>query len=227
MARQSLKATGVEVRTAAQPPPGPAYDAVIATCAVTRIPATWLDACREGGAIILPWSPHPASQSTPIVAMHKNETVSAGPFVREGAFMLDRTQRPGELRFPGLGQAPTHSADFPASSIDLINSGVLTQLMLMLPGVRLGTGVRPFQGGHGRIVWMGAKEAWAYIWPDGTVTSAGQCPLQESAARAYRLLEETGFPGIDAFTLNVSPDRASYRVACLSSGQVWHHPVAP
>lgn len=226
-ARQRLAGSGVEVHTASEPPAGRIYDAVIATCAVTRIPPAWLDVCVESGLIVLPWSPHPASQSTPVAALQKSTAASVGAFVREGAFMRDRSQRPGDLPFPGLGQAPTHTAHFPISSTELITSGVLTQLMLMLPGMRLGTGVRPFQGQHGRIVCMGTSAAWAYIWPDGTVTSAGQDRLGESAARAYRLLEKTGFPSLDAFTLSVRPDCASYRVEYSSAGQAWHHRVAP
>ncbi|MBF6842140.1 protein-L-isoaspartate(D-aspartate) O-methyltransferase, partial [Acinetobacter baumannii] len=138
------------------------FDAVIATCAATRIPTEWIAAAERGARVVLPWSPHPAAHSTPIVALTRTADGASGPFVREAAFMRDRTQRAGDLPFPGLGQRPTPLADFPVGSVELIGSGMMTQLMLTLPGVRLGTGVRPFQGGHGRIVWLGAGKAWAY-----------------------------------------------------------------
>ncbi|MGW5879170.1 protein-L-isoaspartate O-methyltransferase family protein [Nocardiopsis terrae] len=225
LARERLGGTGVTVRTAAQPPEGEAFDAVIATCAATRIPAGWLAAAEPGARIVLPWSPHPAAHSTPIVALTRTDTDMTGPFVREAAFMRDRTQRAGDLPFPGLGRPPTPLADFPVGSVELIGSGMMTRLMLMLPGVRLGTGVRPFRGGHGRIVWTGAGEAWAYVWPDGTVTGGGDRDLAAELADAYQLLRKAGLPTLDAFSLEAGAERDSYRIACGTVGRSWNHPV--
>lgn len=225
LARERLGGSGVDVRTAAAPPAGEVYDAVIATCAVTQIPAAWLAAAEEGAPCVLPWSPDSGAHSTPIVVLRRHGPISAGPFVREGAFMRDRTQRPGALPFPGLGRPPTRTADFPVGSVELIGSGMMTQLMLMLPEVRLGTGVRPFQGQHGRIVWMGAGESWAYIWPDGTVTCGGDRPLRDALAHAYQQLQDAGFPSLTAFTLHIDPERASYQVTCPVMGRLWNHHV--
>lgn len=173
LARERLSGTGAAVRTAAAPPTEGTYDAAIATCAVTRIPRSWVSVSREGGTLVLPWSPHPAAHSIPIAALrHRGESVS-GPFAREGAFMRDRAQRPGELPFPGLGRSATPLGSYPVGAVELVGSGTLTQLLLMLPGVRLGAGLRPFHGTPDRIVWMGAGTAWAYLWPDGTVTGGG------------------------------------------------------
>ncbi|MES0833637.1 protein-L-isoaspartate(D-aspartate) O-methyltransferase [Nocardiopsis tropica] len=226
-ARERLTGTGVTVRTAAEPPTGEVYDAVVATCAATRIPRAWLTAADDGAALVLPWSPHPAAHSTPIAALTVRGGRASGPFVREAAFMRDRTQRPGDLPFPGLGQPPAQAPGFPVGSGELIGSGTLTRLMLMLPGVRLGTGVRPFRGGHGRIVWTGAGPAWAYVWPDGTVTGGGDRDLGAELADAYRRLREAGLPALDAFTLEVDPERDFYRVSCAAVGRHWDHPVAP
>jgi hypothetical protein len=227
LARERLEGLGVHVRTAALPPAGQAYDAVIATCAATQIPTEWLDAAEQGAPLVLPWSPHPSARSTPVVALRKDAQRGAGTFVREAAFMRDRTQRPGNLPFPGLGQRPTHSADFPAGSVELIGSGMMTQLMLMLPGVRLGTGVRPFHGGHGRIVWMGTAESWAYIWPDGTITGGGERPLGDTLAHAYRQLQDAGLPELESFLLEADPGCGSYRVTCSAMDQEWIHHVLP
>lgn len=225
LARERLQGSGVHVRTAATAPAGQAYDAVIATCAATRIPVEWLVCTEEDAPLVLPWSPHPAAHSTPIAALHKDGPRGTGRFVREAAFMRDRTQRPGEVPFPGLGQRPTHSDRFAAGSVELIGSGMMTQLMLMLPGVRLGTGVRPFQGGHGRIVWMGAGQSWAYLWPDGTATGGGEPSLSQDLAQAYGQLQEAGSPGLDAFYLEADPGQGSYRVVCSAMDRVWHHRV--
>ncbi|WP_201296840.1 MULTISPECIES: methyltransferase domain-containing protein [unclassified Nocardiopsis] len=225
LARERLTGTGVTVRTAAEPPSGQVYDAVIATCAATRIPDGWF-AAADGAVLVLPWSPHPAAHSTPIVALTVRENRGSGSFVREAAFMRDRTQRPGDLPFPGLGQKPAPAAALPVGSVELISSGMMTQLMFMMPGVRLGTGLRPFRGEPGRIVWMGAGSAWAYVWPDGTVTSGGDRALGEELGEAYRLLQGFGLPGLGSFTLEADPGQGAYRVTCAALGQHWEHPIA-
>lgn len=235
LARERLTGTGVVVRTAAEPPTGESYDAVIATCAATRIPDGWI-AAADDATLVLPWSPHPAAHSTPVVALSVRGGGGSGRFVREAAFMRDRTQRPDDLPFPGLGRPPKPAPDFPVGSVELLGSGTMTQLMLMLPGVRLGTGVRPFGGGHGRIVWMGAGAeeaagaagaAWAYVWPDGTVTGEGDRALGVELADAYRELQKAGLPALDAFTLGLAPGHGSYRVACAATGSAWDHPATP
>jgi protein-L-isoaspartate O-methyltransferase len=220
LARERLTGRGVIVRTAAEPPSEEVYDAVIATCAATRIPDGWF-ATAEGSVLVLPWSPHPAAHSTPIVALTMREGCGSGRFMR------DRTQRPGDLPFPGLGQQPTPAADFPVGSVELIGSGMMTQLMLMMPGGRLGTGLRPFRGEPGRIVWMGVGPAWAYVWPDGTVTGGGDRALGEELGHAYRLLRGAGLPGLESFDLESDAGQGSYRVACAALGQHWAHPVSP
>lgn len=226
LARERLTGTGVTVRTVSAPPDGEVYDAVIATCAVTRIPPSWTAALRKGGALVLPWSPHPAAHSTPIAVLrHRGGSVS-GRFVREGAFMRDRTQRPGDLPFPGLGRRPVPLEPLPVGSVELIGSGMMTPLLLMLPGMRLGTGMRPFHGRPGRIVWMGAGQAWAYLWPDGTVTGGGDRALGEELAESYRMLREAGLPGVEHFALEAGPDRGSYRVVCEVFDGYWEHAVS-
>lgn len=228
LARERLTGTGATVRTAAMPPAGESFDAVIATCAVTRVPQPWLDAAVEDARIVLPWSPHPAAHSTPIVALNRTgKTGASGPFVREAAFMRDRTQRPGKLRFPGLGRTPATRDRFPLGSVELIGSGMMTQLLLMTPARRLGTGVRPFQGGHGRIVWMGDGEAWAYVWPDGTVTGDGDSSLAADLATAYRDLSDAGLPGLDTFSLDTDGGRDFCRVTSTALGGHWDHPTDP
>lgn len=207
-------------------PPGQVYDAVIATCAAPQIPAEWFAAGEEGASVVLPWSPHPAAHSTPIVALHKDDQNGTGAFVQEAAFMRNRTQRPGDLPFHGLGQRPTRSEDFPVGSVELIGSGMMTQLMLMLPGVRLGTGARPFQGGHGRIVWMGAGKAWTYVWPDGTITGGGEPPLGDTLAHAYRQLQDARLTEPESFFLEADPGRGSYRVTCSAMGQGRDHHIS-
>ncbi|MEU2971230.1 methyltransferase domain-containing protein [Nocardiopsis alba] len=226
-ARERLEGTGVRVLTSATPPSEEEFDAVIATCAVSRIPTEWLTAADEDAPVVLPWNPHPAVHSTPIVVLRRRGRIGAGPFVREAAFMRDRTQRSDDPPFPGLGRSPDRTSDLPVGSIELITSGLMTRLMLMLPGTRIGTGVRPFGSGHGRIVWLGDEEgSWAYVWPDGTATGGGARLMEEELANAYRWLENTGFPELSTFSLEADPGRDLYRVTCSAMEWAWEHRVS-
>ena len=225
LARERLTGTGVTVWTAAAPPEGEVFDAVIATCAVTRVPDPWSAALADGGSLVVPWSPHPAAHSTPVAALTKRDGRLRGPLVRDAAFMRDRTQRVEGLPFPGLGRPPKPTGTFPVGSVELIGSGMMPQLLLMVPGVRMGTGVRPFQDGHGRIVWMGAGDAWAYVWPDCSVTGEKDRTLSRDLADAYQSLADAGFPALDSFSLEIGPHRDSYRVECARVGEHWDHPV--
>ncbi|MBR8745089.1 methyltransferase domain-containing protein [Nocardiopsis sp. MG754419] len=224
-ARERLIATGVDVRTANGPPVGEVFDAIIATCAVTRVPDTWSAALVENGPLVLPWSPRPDVRSTPVVALTKRAGRLRGAFLREATFMRDRTQRVEHPPFPGLGRTPGPAGVVSVGSVEMIGAGNLPRLQLMMPGVRLGAGVRPFQGGHGRIVWMGDGEAWAYVWPDGSVTGEGERALGRESAEAHRLLADAGVDGMGAFTLEVAPERDAYRVACAALERWWDHPV--
>ncbi|MFL1427338.1 MULTISPECIES: protein-L-isoaspartate O-methyltransferase family protein [unclassified Nocardiopsis] len=228
-ARARLEGSGVRVATGALPPPGSGtFDAVIATCAVSRVPPEWLARVGPGAVVVTPWAASSDWQRTPVAALVKGEEGRAsGPFVCDAMFMHDRTQRVPDGDFPGLGHRPEATSVLPFTSAHVVEHNVLTPLMLMLPGVRVGLGLRPFNGGHGRIVYLGASDgSWAYLWPDGSVTGGGTLPLAERLGDAHRRLSEAGLPGLAEFSLEVGPPGEAYRVRAGSLG-TWEHPPRP
>ncbi|MGW9636991.1 methyltransferase domain-containing protein [Nocardiopsis alba] len=222
-ARGRLDATGVRVVHGAEIPEG-GYDAIIATCAVSRVPEEWIASVPVGAPIVVPWAPSSEHESTPVAALRVRDDGSAyGPFVRDAVFMHDRTQRVSESPFPGIGAEPEYERRLSATSDALIDDRLLTRLMLMLPGVRPGVGARPFEGDIGRIVHLGTADAsWAYVWPDGTVTGGGERDLFGELAAAYDALTEAGRPPLETFSLEVDPKNGVRRVRAPDLG-VWEH----
>ncbi|MFI6578779.1 rRNA adenine N-6-methyltransferase family protein [Nocardiopsis sp. NPDC050513] len=221
-ARRVLAGTRVDVVHGTQPPPGSVFDAVIATCAVRRLPLAWL-VCLDGGStLVVPWAPYPEGGPTPIAALRKTGQASAtGPVVRDAAFMRDRTQRQGGPSFPGVGQAAETTARFPLGSDDLIGRDLLTRLMLACPGIHVAVGGRPWKDGRARLVAVGDARSWAWIWPDASVTGGGGTTALKTFTAAYAALDEADWPPLDAFTVDVDAQRG---VCVVRSGAgSWEH----
>ncbi|MBB6172198.1 protein-L-isoaspartate O-methyltransferase [Nocardiopsis mwathae] len=224
-ARHRLAGTGVRVVTGTRPPGTGEFDAVLVTCAVTRIPDAWALSAAPGGVMVLPWAPAPHAETTPIAALSIDGHRWSGAFIREGSFMRCRDQPRRVGRFPGIQATPQASGVFPATSEELLESDLMTPLMLTLPGLRFGVGMRPFNGDPRTIVYVGAPDgSWAYVWPDATVTMGGPTPVAERLDAAYRQLTGSG-ARLEEFQLEAGTGAASYRVVLDGVGS-WDYPVA-
>ncbi|MFL1381352.1 methyltransferase domain-containing protein [Nocardiopsis protaetiae] len=226
-ARIRLKETPVEVVHGTEPPEGASYDAVIATCAVSRVPGEWVERVEPDGLIVLPWGPYPWSHATPVAALRRAGSTAVageGEFVCEAYFMRDRTQRVPKGEFPGMGRDSESTRVVPFTPADLMEDDRLTRIMLTLPGVRIGIGMRPFSGDIGFIVYMGAPDSsWAYLWPDGTVHQGGPTPLADRLREAHDLLAAQGWPPLTDFSLEADTATSAYRVGAEFGA--WEHRV--
>ncbi len=220
-----LAGSRVKVVHGTEVPGTDVYDAVLATCAVTRVPAEWIARVGLDAPIVVPWGPYSGSHASPVAALRKTGAKSAsGPFVCEAFFMRDRTQRVPLGGFPGMGRDSEATRVVPFTSDGLIEDDLLTRIMIMLPGVRVGVGGRPFSGGHGLIVYMGTPDSsWAYVWPDGSTHSGGPTPLVERLHEVYGLLSGEGWPALGKFSLEVEPPEEVCRVRAPFGA--WEHPV--
>ncbi|MDA0564529.1 methyltransferase domain-containing protein [Streptomonospora sp. S1-112] len=96
-ARERLHRLGYKPRLivgdGAHPPEG-RFDRVLATVAVTRIPAAWVAAAAPGGTIVAPWAPGAGFAESVLVRLEGGHGEAAGRVVGDAAFMLARDQRP-------------------------------------------------------------------------------------------------------------------------------------
>ncbi|MFE1099608.1 rRNA adenine N-6-methyltransferase family protein [Nocardiopsis alba] len=224
-ARDRLVGSPVKVVHGTEVPGEDAYDVVIATCAVGRVPAAWFDRLVPSGRIVVPWGPSSDSHASPVAVLRKTGPKSiAGPFVCEAFFMRDRTQRVPRGEFPGMGCESEGTRVLPFTVDDLTEDDRVTRFMLMLPGVRIGIGMRPFSGDVGLIIYLGVPDgSWAYLWPDGATHSGGPTDLVEQLRAAHDLLEGEGWPPLTEFSLEADTTENVYRVRAPFG--VWEHQV--
>jgi len=94
--------------------------------------------------------------------------------------------------------------------------------VLTCPGLYVAVGGRPWKSGPAPVVALGDGDDWAHLWPDGSVTHDGARALT-AFTRAYTVLEDAGWPGLDSFTLEA--DARSGDHTLHSPLGMWTHPV--
>ncbi|MEU3020908.1 rRNA adenine N-6-methyltransferase family protein [Nocardiopsis sp. NPDC007018] len=222
-ARDRLAGTNVKVVTGTDPGASEVFDALIATCAVQRVPLAWVERVDRDARLVVPWAPYPEDGPTPVVALRRTgHATASGPLARDASFMRDRGQRGARRRFPGTGEEATDRAVFPEGSRDLLDNDRLTHLVLTCPELYIAVGGRPWKGGAVPVVALGEDGDWAHIWPDGSVTCNGTRALT-IFTKAYTLLEAAGWPGLCSF--NLEADARSGVHSLRSSLGTWRHPV--
>ncbi len=87
-------------------PAGAPYDRVLATCAVGRVPAAWIEQTRPRGQVLTPWGTEYSNGALARVTVHANGTASGHFAPVPMAFMRLRAQRivgcPWEDDGPGV-----------------------------------------------------------------------------------------------------------------------------
>ncbi|MFJ9555888.1 rRNA adenine N-6-methyltransferase family protein [Nocardiopsis sp. NPDC101807] len=222
-ARGRLTGTDVEVVTGTAPGGSEVFDALIATCAVRRVPLAWVELVGRDARLVVPWAPYPEGGPTPVVALRRTGPATAvGPLVRDASFMRDRRQRGARQRFPGTGEEATEQTVFPEGSRDLLRNDRLTRLVLTCPELYIAVGGRPWAGGAAPVVALGEGDDWTHIWPNGSATGNGTRALT-AFTKAYTMWEEAGWPGLNSLTLEVDARSGAHTLrSCLG---MWKHPV--
>ncbi|WP_411143116.1 methyltransferase domain-containing protein [Streptomyces sp. x-80] len=95
--RQGLKAVTVVCGDGFQGhPAGAPYDRIIATCGLHTFPRTWLEQCRPGGVIVVPWGTRfTPTEATVALTVSENGRSATGKFTELVQFMSLRAQRRG------------------------------------------------------------------------------------------------------------------------------------
>ncbi|MFC7330980.1 methyltransferase domain-containing protein [Marinactinospora rubrisoli] len=228
-ARRALHAAGyaVEVLTgdgAGDHAAGAPFDAVVATCAVVRVPSGWLRRTWPGGVVVVPWKPGAALPGGLLARL----VVDAGGGARGGftggtSFMLIRSQR-WRGRFHGDVARPEHvrtCADDPCRVVTDDDSGPV--LAMMVPHWQWA----PRRAADGSVfVAVSATDgpSWARLYPDGRVEQGGPRRLWDELESAHLRWERLGRPGITGFGLTVAADGAHTVWLGDPAGPSWEQP---
>ncbi|GAA2411774.1 methyltransferase domain-containing protein [Streptomyces glaucosporus] len=98
-ARRALDAFGLPVRVVHGDgsrgfPDGAPYDRVIATCGLRSVPYAWVEQCRPGGRIVVPWGTHYGNgDAVARLVVSRDGRSASGNFTGPVEFMKLRAQR--------------------------------------------------------------------------------------------------------------------------------------
>jgi protein-L-isoaspartate O-methyltransferase len=217
-ARHALTGAGFPVRVVesdalAEPPGGP-YDALIATFAVSSVPAAWLAAVPRG-RIVVPFTTR--WLNTAVAVLDVAEGTGAGRFMTGFAFMAARQHRDEHTRPVDLAGGRTSAGRLDPWLVSWRHEPAAFAISLLLPGLDYWVDDRDEAF---MVVWDGAG-SWAVVETSQAggryaVRQAGPRALWDEVEAAYQRWASWGRP---------SPDR--FGISVHSNGEGWFWLDAP
>ncbi|MFE9247291.1 methyltransferase domain-containing protein [Nocardiopsis sp. NPDC006938] len=206
-ASPTVLAGDAETYAAGRPP---AYDRIIATCSVSRVPQAWVRQTRLGGRIVTPWAPTPGAPGGVLAVLDVHAERAEGKFEGGLSFMWARGQRD-----PG-GTPPPHQGALAESTDQQLHDprgpwldGERSLLLsLLMPHWKFGMGME--EGGTEPYVWVASTSAepgWARLHADGRVEQGSGRRLADEAAAAWEQWNRWDQPDVSDFGLTVDLDR--------------------
>ena len=188
------------------------YDRVICTASVTSIPPAWIEQCRPGGVIVVPWVPLYGGEG--VVRLTVTEDgIAAGPFVGSSAFMPLRAHRfrrtPHERYLPNGWPGDADKSTTTLSPTEVVDDWI-TEFAI---GVQLRDvyWIREDYEDGTHTLWLydAAVTAWASVdWEPGRtefeVHQSGPRRLWDEVTVAWRWWQDRGRPEWDRFGLTVT-----------------------
>ncbi|MGP3922778.1 ATP-grasp peptide maturase system methyltransferase [Streptomyces sp. 8N616] len=190
------------------------YDRIIATCAVRRIPYTWIRQTRPGGIILATVGPGSWSYGTGLAKLTvKDDGTAEGRIIGPSSFMPARSQ--AVVPVSGDLAACTAYADTERKAIiepDRLNEWMPAFLaQLAAPGQL----VRAVAGGGQETVYLfdTSRESFAALTADAgewTVRQGGPLAIWDAIEGAVAAWRDAGEPDISAVRVEVSPHAHVY-----------------
>ncbi|MFB7931605.1 ATP-grasp peptide maturase system methyltransferase [Streptomyces sp. NPDC056039] len=204
------------------------YDRLIATCAVRRIPYTWVRQTKPGGIILATIGPGAWSYGTGLakLTVGKNGTAE-GRIIGRSSFMPARA----EAAVPLSGDLAARAAYANTERKTDLSPAVLDQWMpaflaqLAAPGAQLVRAVSS-DGRETTYLFDTTRESFASLTQNGeewTVRQGGPLGIWDAVERAVTAWREAGEPDISAVRLDVTPHAHSYWMRDKSTR--WEHRV--
>jgi len=204
------------------------YDRVIATCAVRRIPYTWIRQTKPGGIVVgtvgsWPWG-------TGLAKLRVDDGGTAeGAIVGRSSFMQARAQ----AMVPVAGDLPARTAYADSERTALVSPLALEEWMpaflaqLAAPGAQFVRATRS-DGSPLRYLFDPERESFAEFTGDGeswTVRQGGPAALWDDIERSLTAWQDAGVPDIDTIRLRVTTASHLYWID-RSPSLRWEHRLA-
>ncbi|MFI0822427.1 ATP-grasp peptide maturase system methyltransferase [Streptomyces sp. NPDC021098] len=191
------------------------YDRVIATCAVRRIPHTWVRQTRPGGIILATLAPGSWAYGTGLAKVTVNDDGTAeGRITGEASFMQARSQAAvplaGDLSARTAYADSEREAKVPPTLLEEWMPAFLAQLAA--PGAQLVRAARA-DGTQQLYVFDADRESFAAFTGEGsgwTVRQGGPVALWDDIERTLIAWQEAGRPDISTMRLRVTPSSHTY-----------------
>ncbi|MFD4755663.1 ATP-grasp peptide maturase system methyltransferase [Streptomyces sp. NPDC058426] len=226
-ARDALGAAGYVPHTVTgdgllgHPERGP-YDRIIATCAVRRVPDTWLRQTGPGGVVLTTLGSWPNGAGLLRLTVRENGDVD-GRFLGHTSFMQARAQVPP----PVAGDLGARTADADSDRTTYLSPSLLVEggmpaflAQLTVPGSQVirasGLGTVLVDAERGSFAqFLRADETWR-------VRQGGPVALWDEVEARVRAWQAAGRPGIGAVRLRISAEGHVYRIGDGPSLR-WRH----
>ncbi|SEG55808.1 protein-L-isoaspartate(D-aspartate) O-methyltransferase [Actinacidiphila yanglinensis] len=201
------------------------YDRVIATCAVRRIPYTWVRQTRSGGIVLATLGSWPYGTGLARVVVGDDDGAE-GRIIGRSSFMQARAQAvvpvAGDLSARTAYADSVREAKVPPACLDDWMPAFLAQLAA--PGAQL---VRATRSDGTRLLFLfdQERESFAQFTPrDGgwQVRQGGPTALWDTVEEALLAWQAAGRPDIDAVRLRITARTHTYWIAGSSSLR-WEH----
>lgn len=193
-------------------PPGEPYDRVHVTCGVRTVPYAWVEQCRPGAVIALPYCPNfGGGHSLRLVV--RPDGVAVGRFPGNASYMMSRPQRPRptlEARGPHEQRSATTRVDprtiaYAPPGADLAISA--------LTGLVSNFSAEIDEDGDCFRLWISDPTdsySWAgVLWrpnrKEYEVYQVGDRPVWDEVLDAYSRWVGWGQPGRDRFGMTLTP----------------------
>ncbi|MFE7275599.1 ATP-grasp peptide maturase system methyltransferase [Streptomyces sp. NPDC057623] len=203
------------------------YDRVIATCAVRRIPYTWVRQTKPGGIILATVGSWP--YGTGLAKVTVNDDGSAeGRIIARSSFMHARAQAlvplAGDLSARTAYPDTERPAKFPPALLDEWMPAFLAQLTA--PGAQL---VRATAGDGTQNLYLfdAERESFAAFTEDtsgGTVRQGGPVALWDAVEETLTAWRDAGSPDIASVRLHITEQAHTYWIGDRQSLR-WEHRI--
>ncbi|WP_344967780.1 methyltransferase domain-containing protein [Salinactinospora qingdaonensis] len=208
---------------AAGHPDGGAYDRVIATCAVSRIPQAWISQA-PGGVIVAPWTPHPRQPGGLLARLQVRGNTASGRFAGDLAFMSIRGAGAPEPAATGLNLEPDTAETVTTDPWELLSPDSVWPLWITVPGWIYGMrrdDDLPW------VMWIASTHeyGWARISPasEGYLAEqGGHRRVWDELTAAWQWWHHHGTPDSTEFGLTVAP-HGEHRTWFAPNGPTWTH----